>query len=254
MKNLLILLITLFIESYVSAQIPEFSISDTLVSICDGRLFDSGGEGIIYGNNENFTFTVCTDSPINIVFQNEFCVENGLDFLTIYDGPDISSPTLSGPLTGTDIPANSIALSGCATFHFTSDISVGYCGFDILWNSENTEPIPPTISVPDLAECGTDIISVELGFPILCDEVFLENSTLEGQDQIGLDSFVANDCDANGLASSFDLILDEVINYNCSFDLSLQLGVRDNCDSLWLFNQPLNFIYDQCEIPVEFIV
>ncbi len=254
MKKLQALFITLFIGTYLSAQIPEFIISDTLVSICDGRLFDSGGDGIIYENNENFTFTVCTDSPINIVFQTEFCLENGLDFLTIYDGVDILSPILSGPLTGTDIPDNAIALSGCATFHFTSDISVGYCGFDILWNSQNIEPIPPTISATDVYQCGTDIISVELSFPILCEEVFIENSTLEGQNQIGLESLVANNCDANGLASSFDLILDEALDYNCSFDLSLQIGVRDNCDSLWLFNQPLNFMYDQCEIPVEFIV
>ena len=254
MKNILVLFIALLTGTYVTAQLPEFSMSDTLVTVCKGRLFDSGGEINIYGNNEDFTFTVCTDSPIEITFQGEFCVENDLDFLTIHDGPDISSPIISGPLTGIEIPAITIAFSGCATFHFTSDISVAYCGFDILWDSSYIEPIPPTISSPALDDCGINVISIELSYPILCNEVFIENSILEGQTPIELDSFIATNCDDDGLASTFDLTLAEILDYNCSFDLSLQLGVRDNCDSLWLFNQPLNFIYDQCEIPVEFIV
>ncbi len=254
MKNSFLLFISLITWAFIHAQVPEFTISDTLVGVCDGRLFDSGGETGLYSNNEDVAFTVCTDSPIDITFIEQFCVENGLDFLTIHDGPNISSPILSGPHSGTDLPPSSISTSGCITFHFTSDISVGYCGFNILWNSQNIEPIPPEITIPVLPECGSNILSIELSTPILCDEIFLENSTFLGQNIIGFTSFSATNCDLDSMASSFDLTLAENFYYNCNFDLSLELGVRDNCDSLWLFNQPLNFLYDQCSIPVEFIV
>jgi len=252
MKHIFLLLISISTCYLCHTQVEEYLMADTLVTDCDGVLYDSGGPAGLYGLNENFTFTVCTGTDINISFINEFCVENSIDFLSVYDGEDTSFPALAENITGTDLPASLMATSGCVTFHFTSDISVSYCGFHLEWESENIAPIPPELSLPELPECGSSTLDISLDTPILCDQVYLENSTLIGQSEIMINSVEPVNCNADGLATEFSLSLNEPIDYNCLFNLNLELGVSDNCDSIWLFNQPLEILYDQCEIPVSF--
>ena len=41
-----------------------YTISNGMINTCVGAFLDSGGEGASgYGNNENFTSTLCPDSP-----------------------------------------------------------------------------------------------------------------------------------------------------------------------------------------------
>ncbi|MFK7755927.1 MAG: gliding motility-associated C-terminal domain-containing protein [Flavobacteriales bacterium] len=253
MTRLLLILLLTIVSATGFTQVTEYLIADTLVAECDGRLFDSGGEGEIYGINEDFTFTVCTETIINISFQNEFCVELGLDFLTIYDGPDTASPELA-MLSGTELPGNLQATSGCVTFHFTSDNSVAYCGFDLLWDSENIPPTPPTISLTEEPECGSQTLDVTVSTPIYCSEVYPEFSSLTGSSVIAIDGFQALNCDADSLATEFELTLSEPLDYDCDFELALQLGVHDNCDSIWMFTPVLEFLYQECGPDLELIV
>lgn len=49
-----------------------------------------------------------------------FDLESGFDFLTVYNGPNTSSPVL-GSFTGSNLPGVLTATSGCLTIEFTSD-------------------------------------------------------------------------------------------------------------------------------------
>ena len=103
----------------------EYIMSDLTVSDCSGILFDSG-EGEEYSSNENFTFTVeMTDAiPVLVSFHPQFCLEEGFDFLTIWDGVPESSNLLA-TLTGTDfIPDDVLSNTGVVSFVFTSDNSL----------------------------------------------------------------------------------------------------------------------------------
>lgn len=103
-------------------------------SLCSGMFYDSGGSGGNYGNNQNFTYTICPDDPnfYSIVDFTSFATENCCDFLTIYDGPNTGSPSLgtynglNSPGTVSASPANT---SGCLMFVFTSDGSVVNSGW-----------------------------------------------------------------------------------------------------------------------------
>ena len=51
-----------------------FTMSNGAASTCTGALLDSGGQGGAgYGNNENFTYTICPDAPGGAI---------SLDFIT----------------------------------------------------------------------------------------------------------------------------------------------------------------------------
>src|SRR5690554_489950 len=94
---------------------------------CSGTFYDSGGNGSNYGSNENNTFTICPDNGgMTTVDFTSFELENGWDFLTIYDGSSTGAPSL-GTYTGTAGPgfvsATASNASGCLTFVFTSDVS-----------------------------------------------------------------------------------------------------------------------------------
>jgi len=98
---------------------------------CSVTFHNPGGFGN-YTDNSNITYTLCPTTPgtqLQLDFT-AFSIENGFDFLTIYNGSTVTAPTL-GTYTGTIGPgivqANNA--SGCITLVFTSDGSVTGIGW-----------------------------------------------------------------------------------------------------------------------------
>src|SRR4051812_22479542 len=112
MKPILILLFSLMFL-YSSAQVQQFNMKDTTVTICKGKFYDSGGPGMIYKNDEDYTFKICTGSPVTMSFNSNFCVEKDFDFLRFFDGPDTLSPQIGPAYSGTTPPPSITANSGC---------------------------------------------------------------------------------------------------------------------------------------------
>ena len=128
-STLLFTITFLFITKESIAQDGLYPISNGgTVTDCSGFIIDSGLAPSDYSNNEDYTITLCPEAPDTVVTVdfNLFNLGSG-DQLTIYDGPDSSSPPI-GIFSASDIegqtfstgPANA---SGCLTFHFTSDDS-----------------------------------------------------------------------------------------------------------------------------------
>ncbi|WP_296350142.1 choice-of-anchor L domain-containing protein, partial [Winogradskyella sp.] len=90
------------------------------------RLLDSGGEFGNYGDNENFTTTICPQNVDDFIILEftQFVTQLNVDFLVIYDGDDTTAPvlgTFSGPVPIGTISASDTNVSGCLTLEFTSD-------------------------------------------------------------------------------------------------------------------------------------
>ena len=108
-----------------------YPISGGDMSTCSGALLDSGGQGDGgYGNNEDFTITICSgqaDSAVSlnfVIFNLSAAGTVPTDQMSIYDGNSTSAPLL-GTWSGTDSPGIVSATynnpSGCLTVHFTSN-------------------------------------------------------------------------------------------------------------------------------------
>ncbi|HNE81774.1 MAG TPA: hypothetical protein PKX39_14410, partial [Flavobacteriales bacterium] len=87
-----------------------FNIANGDVVTCTGAMVDSGGEGGPgYGNNEQFTATICPDQPGDAISLNTviFNLNAGGtapgDELSIYDGASTNDP-LIGTWTSGDSP------------------------------------------------------------------------------------------------------------------------------------------------------
>jgi hypothetical protein len=112
---------------------------------CSGRLFtDIGGLNGNYPNNHNFLKTFYPeDSADKISFTvNDFDLEDGADFMTIYDGESINSPIfLEGEnLTGNNLTTTYFEASnttGAITVSFTSNFAnANNSGWEILVSCE----------------------------------------------------------------------------------------------------------------------
>jgi hypothetical protein len=99
---------------------------------CGGLFVDSGGPSNNYQNDENQTYTICPDNTGDVVSLQflEFDVEDGWDFLKVYDGDSTAAPLL-GEFTGTALPPllTSSDASGCLTVVFTSDGIINRAGW-----------------------------------------------------------------------------------------------------------------------------
>lgn len=91
----------------------------------------AGAYEYCYDNGENFTWTFCPDVPgdgstfMTVSFQ-QGTVENFFDPFMVYDGPDVNSPLLAGPISG-DLTGQTFTATnaeGCLTISFSSDGSV----------------------------------------------------------------------------------------------------------------------------------
>ena len=112
-----------------TAQGQEFLISQGNATTCQGAFLDSGGNPGNYGNNENFTATICPDggpaiSLQWIIFELSTAGTAPIDQMSIYDGNSTSAP-LIGTWTGSNSPGIVSASfdnpTGCLTVVFTSN-------------------------------------------------------------------------------------------------------------------------------------
>jgi len=122
-------------------------ISNSTITACSGNFFDSGGSGGNYSDYEDYTQTFMPEAGKKIQLTwKYFNSEQFYDFITIYNGPDASSPVLYGPASGTlNIPAFiSSDASGALTVKFTSDEFLVKPGWLALISCVSGCPTPAT--------------------------------------------------------------------------------------------------------------
>ena len=124
------LLVIVFNIGVANAQ--AYSIFNGTTNACAGAFLDSGGQGASgYGNNENYTYTICPDVPGGAISLNflTFNLSTGgaapIDFMTIYDGNSTAAPQLVN-WTGTAGQGQIVSASGgnptgCLTIVFRSN-------------------------------------------------------------------------------------------------------------------------------------
>jgi murein DD-endopeptidase MepM/ murein hydrolase activator NlpD len=128
--------------SIFSGCYPPFCCGPTLFTSnqCTGIFHDSGGPNGTYSNNENFTLTIAPPgaSQVSLTFY-WIDLQNGIDFLYIYDGPNTSSP-LIGVYTGTLNPGTVSSTGGALTVRFSSDGSIVKQGWSADWSCSYPAP------------------------------------------------------------------------------------------------------------------
>jgi hypothetical protein len=118
------------------------------VTTCGGTFYDNGGFAGSYTSNCNITetFTSSTGNCLTFVFTT-FNTQTGNDILTVYDGPNTSSPVI-GNFSGLTVPGTITSSTGSLTFKFISNaagnkigwaatISCGSCGNTYLMNNNS---------------------------------------------------------------------------------------------------------------------
>ncbi|MCA1761869.1 MAG: gliding motility-associated C-terminal domain-containing protein [Flavobacteriales bacterium] len=110
-------------------------IEDGTITTCSGTFVDDGnegGEGGPYINGNDYTFTICPDSPGDVI-TIEFVAfslytspnPNNSDYLYIYDGDDDTAASLGSytgdALQGLPVTGTVNNTSGCLTFVFQSN-------------------------------------------------------------------------------------------------------------------------------------
>ncbi|MFM1931567.1 MAG: hypothetical protein RL226_870 [Bacteroidota bacterium] len=231
-------------------EVPEYDMDNLVVADCDGILYDSGGSGDSYSINENLTFVIDNGgASIALTFFEEICIEDGFDFLYIYDGPSSASPLLA-EITGAGfIPPGVVSTGGAITLVFDSDQSASYCGFAIQWETTVAPPIPPTVEVSQLPVCGSNEIELNFSTPIGCNWLYPDSVTVFADGDVPI-SNAAVDC-VNGSGNSAIVTLQNPISYNCSYAINLVLGIPDACDSIWLFDLATQFLLNTCPVNAE---
>ncbi len=104
-----------------------------VITTCSGALYDNGGPTGDYSDGVDGTVVIAPANATSVAITfTSIGMEACCDQLTIYDGPNISSPQIGGPYTGFTLPNGGnpiIATSGVMTIRFTSDFSVTGTGF-----------------------------------------------------------------------------------------------------------------------------
>ena len=146
---------------------PASTIDEGGSTACSGILYDSGGADGDYGNNENYSFTICPDQPHQcIIFTLDYYFIEPSDFfatdqLTFYDSDAPNPGAIIAQIGGADFSEDGggavcyqvQATSGCLTVEFISDATNAFQGFAGQW--ECTQDCPdyqPITVTPDITE------------------------------------------------------------------------------------------------------
>ena len=220
----------------------EYTVADGSSTECTGMLTDTGGAGDDYSGEEFFVFTVELGVPIHITFLSDVCLESPFDVLEVYDGPPATG-VLLGQITGIDYtPAPLLATSGLATFIFQSDVSVNYCGFELLWEGDAPPPTAPTLTADEPA-CGDLGLTWHINPSVPCAAFIPDSVVVSGGIAVGAAEPV---CEGDSATGFFLPFVDGPLEANCTWDVTWGLGLTDACDSTHVFEVAGSVLGSDC--------
>ncbi len=113
---------------------------------CSDTIWDLGGPGRNYYNNEEFTYTIAPDNSglLSLDFSHFNLPVSG-DTLWIYDGHTIAAPLINA-YTGTNSPGLIQSSGPALTVRFKSNNTGTASGWQAIWNC-NPDNIPPTTQI-----------------------------------------------------------------------------------------------------------
>jgi len=255
-KSAYLIISLLLMSLAVAAQPTYYLVGDMTVDNCEGFFTDSdagepnpnNGE-ILYGLNEDYTFTICVPNAISIemVFF-EFWTEECCDYMTFYDGADVNAPQI-GSYSGYNLPPTVIATSGCLTIHWFSDANVAGDGWFAYWEVEVEEPEPPMVTFnPTAPTCSTEVITMEFDTPIPCDSVYPGAFTLGGGQSIS--NITPLNC-SGGEGTQYELTLSPGLDQSMVYDLQFIYNYADDCDNEFTLEVEGSFEVNDCPLQVE---
>lgn len=107
---------------------------------CSNTFNDGSTSKFNYNNYSNCKWWIAaSDGPITLTFDS-LDIENGYDFIYVYDGVDSTAPLLA-TITGSTIPAPIISSSWDMFVKFSSDYIVTKKGFQAKWNAKAGKPV-----------------------------------------------------------------------------------------------------------------
>ncbi|MES2763561.1 MAG: glycosyl hydrolase family 18 protein [Bacteroidota bacterium] len=117
--------------------------SDCATVACTDSIFDMGGPGRNYYDNENYIYTIAPTGANSVKLNFSYAItEANYDTLFVYDGNSIASPTL-GVYTGTlNSTFTLTSTSPSVTIRFKSDGGTVQSGFKAVWScvQDNINP------------------------------------------------------------------------------------------------------------------
>jgi PKD repeat protein len=123
------------------------NLTDCAFTPCSGNLSDIGGGPLKnYYNHEDYTFTLSPPGASSVTVNfTSFNVENGYDYLYVYNGSGTAAPQFAGsPFTGTSLPPALTSSGGNITFRFTSDGATVKPGFTATYTCTADVTAPTT--------------------------------------------------------------------------------------------------------------
>ncbi|APY08899.1 hypothetical protein BWZ20_11555 [Winogradskyella sp. J14-2] len=219
-------------------------------TICGSTIYDSGGAGGNYENNELITTTLIPDIAGTAIVATftAFNLENGYDYLEVFDGPNNTFPSL-GNFTGTGIPGpfTSSHPSGSLTFVFDSDSSITSSGYAIDITCVNTCNLLITDTNYPIGSTNCDLDYIELTTNALppppIATVFSES--FDGT------SFPAGWTEVNG-ATSADWIISNSTNAGGTASEAMLDWTGGSHNSTWRLNSPLIDITGYTNLQLNF--
>jgi len=113
---------------------------------CTDTIWDLGGPGRNYYNNESFSYTIAPTNAVGLSLNfTSFVLENGWDTLFIYNGNSTAAP-LIGHYTGSNSPGLINASGNALTIRFKSDNATVAAGWQAIWQCI-ADNVPPTTVV-----------------------------------------------------------------------------------------------------------
>ncbi|GAB4161223.1 MAG: hypothetical protein Tsb0033_18340 [Winogradskyella sp.] len=219
-------------------------------TICGSTIYDSGGAGGNYGNNELITTTLTPDvagTSIVATFTT-FNLENGYDYLEVFDGPNNTFPSL-GNFTGTAIPGpfTSSDPSGSLTFVFDSDSSITSSGYAIDITCVNTCNLIITDTNYPIGSNDCDLDYVELTTNALPPPA----TTTVFSESFDAAAFPTGWTEANGAASA-DWIISNTTNAGGTANEAMLDWTTGSHNSTWTLYSPLIDITGYSNLQLNF--
>ncbi len=120
--------------------------SDCATVPCTDTIYDMGGPGRNYYDNENYVYTIAPTGASNVSLNfSSFSTELNYDTLWIYNGNSTASP-LIGIYHGTTSPGIISSTGGALTIRFKSDNATNQAGWQAIWNC-TIDNSPPTTAI-----------------------------------------------------------------------------------------------------------